>query len=84
MKTLAVLIAFAVAALAESSVRSLTPEELVNLALSNNPELRFYEQQIAALPKPSSAMSPVIPQPLDFPSHENFRRAVLNLDSELA
>ena len=84
MKTLAVLIVFAVAALAESSVRSFTPEELVNLALLNNPELRFYEQQVAALPKASSAMSPVIPQPLDFPSRENFRRAVLNLDAELA
>ena len=84
MKTLAVLIVFAVSALAESSVRSFTPEELVNLALSNNPELRFYEQQVAALPKASSAMSPIIPQPLDFPSRENFRRAVLNLDAELA
>jgi cobalt-zinc-cadmium efflux system outer membrane protein len=84
MKELAVLIVFAVSALAESAVRSFTPEELVNLALSNNPELRFYEQQVAALPKPSSAMSPVILQPLDFPSRENFRRAVLNLDAELA
>ena len=84
MKALAVLIVFVVSALAESSVRSFTPEELVNLALSNNPELRFYEQQVAALPKASSAMSPIIPQPLDFPSRENFRRAVLNLDAELA
>ena len=84
MKTLAVLIVFAVSALAESSVHSFTPEELVNLALSNNPELRFYEQQVAALPKPSSAASPTIPQPLDFPSRESFRRAVLNLDTELA
>jgi outer membrane protein, heavy metal efflux system len=84
MKTLAVLIVFAVSALAESSVRSFTPEELVNLALLDNPELHFYEQQVAALPKPSDAKSPVIPQPLDFPSRENFRRAVLNLDAELA
>jgi cobalt-zinc-cadmium efflux system outer membrane protein len=84
MKTLAVLIGFAVSTLAESSVHSFTPGELVNLALSNNPELRFYEQQVAALPKPSSAASPIIPQPLDFPSRESFRRAVLNLDTELA
>jgi cobalt-zinc-cadmium efflux system outer membrane protein len=84
MKTLTILIVFAVSAFAESSVRSFTPEELVNLALSDNPELRFYEQQGAVLPKPSDTRSPVIPQPLDFPSRENFRRAVLNLDAELA
>ena len=59
--------ALAVSAFAESSVRSFTPEELVNLALSDNPELRFYEQQVSALPKPSGAKSPIIPQPLDFP-----------------
>ena len=84
MKTLTILIVFAVSAFAESSVRSFTAEELVNLALSDNPELRFYEQQGTALPKPSDTRSPVIPQPLDFPSRENFRRAVLNLDAELA
>jgi cobalt-zinc-cadmium efflux system outer membrane protein len=81
MKTLAVLIVFAVSALAESS---LTPNELVDLASSNNPELRFSEQQVAALPKPSTATPPTIPQPLEFPSREKFRRAVLNLDAELA
>ena len=84
MKALTILIVFAVSAFAESSVRSFTAEELVNLALSDNPELRFYEQQGTALPKPSDTRSPVIPQPLDFPSRENFRRAVLNLDAELA
>jgi outer membrane protein, heavy metal efflux system len=84
MKALTILIVFAVSVFAEGSVRSFTPEELVNLALSDNPELRFYEQQGTALPKPSDTRSPVIPQPLDFPSRENFRRAVLNLDAELA
>ena len=44
--------ALAVSVSAESSVRSFTPEELVTLALSDNPELRFYEQQVSALPKP--------------------------------
>jgi hypothetical protein len=77
MKALSVLIVFTISALAESSASSFTPEELVNLALSNNPELRFYEQQIPALPKPSDTRSPVIPQPLDFRSRENFRRAIL-------
>ena len=86
MKVVPILIyvALTVSALAESSVRSFTPEELVTLALSENPELRFYEQQVSALPKPSSTKLPIIAQPLDFPSRESFRRAVLNLDAGLA
>ena len=86
MKFVPVLIfaALAVSALAESSVRSFTPEELVTLALSDNPELRFYQEQITALPKPSAAKPTTIPQPLDFPYRENLRRAVLNLDVDLA
>ena len=86
MKFVPVLIfaALAVSALAESSVRSFTPEELVTLALSDNPELRFYQEQISALPKPSAAKPTTIPQPLDFPYRENLRRAVLNLDVDLA
>jgi len=36
------------------------------------------------LPKPSTAKLPIIAQPLDFPSRESFRRAVLNLDASLA
>ena len=76
--------ALAVSVSAESSVRSFTPEELVSLALSDNPELRFYEQQVSALPKPSAPKPPNIPQPLDFPYRESFRRAVLNLDGDLA
>jgi outer membrane protein, heavy metal efflux system len=70
--------------LAESPPRSFTTEELVSLALSDNPELRFYEQQVSALPKVSETKLPVIVQPLDFPSREDFRRAVLNLDATLA
>jgi cobalt-zinc-cadmium efflux system outer membrane protein len=86
MKVVLVLIcvALAISVSAETLVRSFTPEELVTLALSDNPELRFYEQQVSALPKPSSAKLPIIPQPLDFPSRESFRRAVLNLDAGLA
>ena len=86
MKIVPVLIcvALAISVSAESLVRSFTPEELVTLALSDNPELRFYEQQVSALPKPSSTKLPIIAQPLDFPSRENFRRAVLNLDAGLA
>ena len=76
--------ALAASAAAESSERSFTPEELVTLARSNNPELRFYEQQVSALPKPSAAKPPAISEPLDFPSRVSFRRAVLNLDAELA
>jgi outer membrane protein, heavy metal efflux system len=74
----------AVSAAAESSVRSFTPEELVALALSDNAELRFHEQQVSALPKASAAKAPAIPQPLDFPYRESFRRAVLDLDGDLA
>ena len=86
MKIVPVLIcvALAISVSAESLVRSFTPQELVTLALSDNPELRFYEQQVSALPKPSSTKLPIIAQPLDFPSRENFRRAVLNLDAGLA
>jgi outer membrane protein, heavy metal efflux system len=85
MKIVSALIfaALAVSVSAESPGRSFTPEELVALALSDNPEL-FYEQQVSALPKPSSVKLPIITQPLDFPSRESFRRAVLNLDSGLA
>jgi cobalt-zinc-cadmium efflux system outer membrane protein len=86
MKILFVLISsvLAICAFAESPVASFTPEELVARALSDNPELRFYEQQISALPKASTAQPLVIPQPLDFPLRESIRRAVLNLDSQLA
>jgi outer membrane protein, heavy metal efflux system len=86
MKVVPLLIsaALAVSALAESAVRSFTPDELVTLALSDNPELLFCEQQVSALPKPSAAKPPIIAQPLDFPSRESFRRAVLNLDVDLA
>lgn len=69
---------FAVNALAE------TPDDLVAEALKNNPELRFYTAQIDALPKTAQVAVPKIPFPLDFPSREKFRAAVLNLDKELA
>ena len=81
---LLICVALAISVSAESLVRSFTPQELVTLALSDNPELRFYEQQVSALPKPSSTKLPIIAQPLDFPSRESFRRAVLNLDASLA
>jgi cobalt-zinc-cadmium efflux system outer membrane protein len=77
-------VALTVSASAESSVRSFTPEELVPIALSDNPELLFYKQQVSALPKPSTTKLPIIAQPLEFPSRESFRRAVLNLDASLA
>lgn len=61
-----------------------TPDELVEEALKNNPELRFYTAQIEALPKAAQIATPTIPFPLDFPSREKFRASVLNLDKELA
>lgn len=61
-----------------------TAERLVAEALQNNPELRFYTAQIAALPKPAKSDSPWIPLPLDFPSREKLRAAVLDLDAGLA
>jgi outer membrane protein, heavy metal efflux system len=68
----------------QSPARSFTAEELVALALSQNPELRFYEQQVSALPRASRTQLPAVAQPLDFPSRDSFRRAVLNLDAGLA
>ncbi len=63
---------------------ALTPDQLAGFALSHNAELRFYEGQVAALPKASQVEVPEIPQPLDFPSRPAFRRAVLDLDRDLA
>ena len=55
MKVLPIMISAAVAVFSSAeTVRSFTPEELVPVALSDNPELLFYEQQVSALPKPSS------------------------------
>jgi outer membrane protein, heavy metal efflux system len=79
-----VFVALALSVSANSATRSFTADELVRLALSDNPELRFYEQQVSALPKVSDAKLPIIPEPLDFPSRETFRRAVLDLDANLA
>ncbi|HET7237394.1 MAG TPA: hypothetical protein VFI76_00085 [Terrimicrobiaceae bacterium] len=85
LASLWILFAWALSVAAEDKVPAFTPDEFVTMALSNNPELRFYEQQISALPRPSDAKPlPTIAQPLDFPSRENFRRAVLNLDASLA
>ncbi len=61
-----------------------TADDLVAEALENNPELGFYTAQIAALPKTAQVASPKIPFPLDFPSREKLRMAVLNLDKDLA
>jgi cobalt-zinc-cadmium efflux system outer membrane protein len=63
---------------------ALTPDQLARQALSGNPELRFYEEQVAALPKPAKVPVPEILQPLDFPSQTELRRAVLNLDRDMA
>ncbi len=63
---------------------ALTPDQMAGLALSDNPELRFYQEQVAALPKPTRTDVPEIAQPLEFPSQAGLRRAVLNLDRDLA
>jgi cobalt-zinc-cadmium efflux system outer membrane protein len=70
-------------ALSAAIARAETLDALVQDALARNPELAFYERQIAALPKPL-ADSATIPQPLDFPARERLRAAVLNLDAPLA
>lgn len=62
----------------------MTPNQLATIVLRENPELRFYEVQVAALPKAVQTTAPKIDQPLDFPAREAFRRAVLNLDRDLA
>jgi cobalt-zinc-cadmium efflux system outer membrane protein len=79
MKTLLLFLAMTTAAFAAE-----TPDQLATLAASGNPELRFYEKQVAALPKPLDLTAPEIAQPLDFPSREAFRAAVLDLDAGLA
>ncbi len=66
------------------TVRAETADSLIAEALQNNPELRFYTEQIAALPKPAKSELPKIPIPLDYPSREKLRASVLNLDTELA
>lgn len=63
---------------------TVTLDELVQKALTDNPELGFYQRQVAALPQPLASEAPEVPQPLDFPSGEDFRHAVLDLDTELA
>ncbi|MBN8708695.1 MAG: hypothetical protein BGO12_14185 [Verrucomicrobia bacterium 61-8] len=80
MKRLFILLALAGNVWAEA----LTPDQLAGQALSDNPELRFYTEQAAALPRPAKASAPEIPQPLDFPSQAALRRAVLDLDRDLA
>ena len=61
-----------------------TADQLVADSLENNPELRFYTTQVAALPKPAKTASPTIPFPLGYPSREKLRAAVLNFDAELS
>ncbi|PTX97103.1 hypothetical protein DB345_07980 [Spartobacteria bacterium LR76] len=80
MKRLLILLALAGKVCGEP----LTPDQMAGIARSDNPELRFYQEQVAALPKPSWVEAPEIMQPLDFPSQPVFRRAVLDLDRELA
>lgn len=62
----------------------LTPGQLALEAAANNPELRFFEKQVSALPGPTSGDLPEIPQPLQFPSRDEFRGAILALDVGLA
>lgn len=64
--------------------RTETIDDLIAEAKRANPELIYYEAQVAAMPKTASVPSPVLNQPLDFPSREPMRQAVLNLDKELA
>ena len=84
MKRILFFFALTTSAFASEPAPALTPDQLVAIAVSDNPELRFYEQQVAALPKPLQAKAPEVTQPLAFPSREAFRRAVLNLDADLA
>lgn len=69
--------------LVAGAARAETIDALIGEATAKNPELAFYERQIAALPR-ALADSPTIPQPLDFPAREQLRAAVLNLDAPLA
>lgn len=82
MKTARIIILFMATALAGASASS--PEELAASAALTNPEWKFYSSQIAALPVPLKADSPVIGQPLEFASRAEMRAAVLGLDAGLA
>lgn len=62
----------------------LSPDQLASLAASNNPEFRFFSEQVAALPRPSNSAAPKVAHPLDSPSRNGLRRAVLDLDPKLA
>lgn len=61
-------------------------EALVAEAMKNNPELAFYEAELGAIRsgKSRKSNSTEIPQPLDFPSREVLRRAILDRDADLA
>ena len=65
-------------------LRAETIDTLIAEARQANPELKYYEAQVAAMPKAATTASPIITQPLDFPSRESMREALLNLDKELA
>jgi len=64
-------------------VQAETIADLTAEALRSNPELRFYEAQLAALPKGSETKPPVLEQPLGFRSSDALRDALLNRDREL-
>ncbi len=78
MKRLILFLLLAKAAGAET-LDALTAE-----AVRANPELRFYEAQLAALPKSAKATPPVLAYPLSFRAADALRDAMLNQDKELA
>jgi cobalt-zinc-cadmium resistance protein CzcA len=86
--TTAVLLALCLMALpqqgraAEVPAPEVTIGALVEEALANNPELKFYEAEVSGVKMPATAVA--IPQPLNFPARATLRQAVLNQDPELA
>ena len=87
--TAAILFAFGLFAAPSSQAAEAptgTIDALVAEAMASNPELSYYEAELAALKsgKKRAATPAEIPQPLDFPSRETLRRSILDRDADLA
>ena len=82
MKTLRFIICFI--ALTQVSSFAASPKEIAESVALVNPEWKFYSAQVAALPDPLKIEVPIVGQPLEFPSRDKMRAAVLGLDAGLA
>lgn len=82
MKILRFIICFIALTLVSSFAAA--PKEIAESVALVNPEWKFYSAQVAALPDPLKIEVPIVGQPLEFPSRDKMRAAVLGLDAGLA